>query len=244
MEETTHSPDSSSPSKDVAPGEHSLPHADPHTARAPTLTHHNLHTLNPPHFVNSIATGAHYAGALSPPAHEHNAHGEHGHRSQSMTGNDPAMLELYKDVLQDIEDLFCARLSPELFQRRWSQNCEYEDPLTKAHGYLECAAQFFGLAKLCSSSKRISCRVVSATLKPNKLVLAQTQEYTIRLFGTKKTVASFVLVTLDEDYKITKMVDQWDGNELPTRWGALYLRRFAAVLIRWFVTVPKSTSNS
>lgn len=41
-------------------------------------------------------------------------------------------------------------------------------------------------SKLCSSSRRISCRIVSATLKPNRLVLAQTQEYKLRWIGSKK----------------------------------------------------------
>ena len=46
----------------------------------------------------------------------------------------------------------------------------------------------FALAqpKICSRSDRIAVRILSATLKPNRLVVSQTQEYTFRYFGSKK----------------------------------------------------------
>lgn len=51
-------------------------------------------------------------------------------------------------------------------------------------------------------------------------------------------VSSFVLVDLDDDLKIVKMVDQWDGERLPTRWGVLQLRRLNAKLMPWFIRMP------
>lgn len=44
---------------------------------------------------------------------------------------------------------------------------------------------------------------------------------------------------LDDDEKIVRLIDQWDGKELPTRFGALFFRRVNAKLVPWFVRVPK-----
>lgn len=46
-------------------------------------------------------------------------------------------------------------------------------------------------------------------------------------------------VDLDDDEKIVRLVDQWDGKEAPTRFGAYYARRANARLIPWLVHVPK-----
>lgn len=59
-----------------------------------------------------------------------------------------------------------------------------------------------------------------------------------------QVISSFVLVDLDEDLKIIKLVDQWNGDKLPTRWGLLQLRRFTAKLVGWFVTVPRPSSTT
>lgn len=81
--------------------------AQPHApARVPTLTHHTARTLGlpTPDFLNPIASGAHYAGALSPPAHEP-PHKGAKRRTLSMSGDDPVMLAAYHDVLKDLEEV-------------------------------------------------------------------------------------------------------------------------------------------
>jgi hypothetical protein len=47
-----------------------------------------------------------------------------------------------------------------------------------------------------------------------------------------------VTVDLDEDDKIVRLIDEWDGKELPTRFGALLFRRLFGMIIPWFVRVP------
>lgn len=52
-----------------------------------------------------------------------------------------------------------------------------------------------------------------------------------------------VVVDLDENDKIIRVEDKWGGEELPTRYGALYLRRVSAVITPWLVKVPKWQSD-
>lgn len=75
--------------------------------RAPTMTYHPapLLRLPSPDFLNPVASGAHYSGALSPPPSEHISHFDSRKRSLSMTGDDPMVEELYKDVLNDLEEV-------------------------------------------------------------------------------------------------------------------------------------------
>jgi hypothetical protein len=47
------------------------------------------------------------------------------------------------------------------------------------------------------------------------------------------------VIDLDENEKIIRLVDQWDGKELPTRFGASFLRTMHAKLVPWLVHVPK-----
>lgn len=55
-----------------------------------------------------------------------------------------------------------------------------------------------------------------------------------------QTITSFVLIDLDDDFKIARMVDQWNGEQPPTRWGLLWLRKLNAKVTPWFVRIPKS----
>jgi len=107
-------------------------------------------------------------------------------------------------------------------------------------GFDEFAAQWFAMPKWFSKSETASTRVLSSTKSPNRLVYEQIQDYTVRLFGRKKTLKSIIVVDLDDDEKITRLVDQWEGKELPTRFGAGFLRVVYAKLIPWLVHVPKA----
>lgn len=71
------------------------------------MTYHPapLLRLPSPDFLNPVASGAHYSGALSPPPSEHISHLDSRKRSLSMTGDDPMVEELYKDVLNDLEEV-------------------------------------------------------------------------------------------------------------------------------------------
>ncbi|GBE82470.1 hypothetical protein SCP_0408540 [Sparassis crispa] len=209
---------------------------------APTMTHHpsRMPSLPTPELISSIAPGAHYAGVLSSGCNDPRQHAQHrrSHNKNSMV-EDPAVLGAYKEVMEDLKELFCARPSRDLFERRWRKDAVFEDPLSRCEGYGEYAPQWFAMPKVLSSSEQVSARILSAALSPNRLYYSQTQVYTVRWLGLKKTVTSIVMVELDDDFKITYLADQWNGEDLPTHWGALWLRKLNAKLTSWVVAIPK-----
>lgn len=52
------------------------------------------------------------------------------------------------------------------------------------------------------------------------------------------------MVDLDDEEKIVRLIDQWEGKELPTRFGASFLRTVYAKVIPWLVHVPKAQAQT
>lgn len=77
------------------------------------------------------------------------------------------------------------------------------------------------MPKLFPVSTTLSARVISSTHNPNQIVYEQEQEYTVRGFGSKKLMKSTVVIELDDQDRIVKLDDMWNGNDHPTKWGAL-----------------------
>ena len=101
-----------------------------------------------------------------------------------------------------------------------------------------------------TTSKTLARRVLQSTESPNRLIFWQKQEYAARVTRVRKVsaaaarradrgltrrqvVESIVIVDLDEQNRIVRLVDQCEGRELPTRWGADALRRLNAMLVPW-----------
>lgn len=197
-------------------------------------------SLPTPDLLSSIAPAAHYAGGITSPNRAHSPEQKLRHRrAASASYDDPSVEDLYREVMEDLKEMFCGRTSVEILRRRWAKDAVFEDPLSKCEGYDEYAPQWFALGKL-FNSERISSRILSATIDPNRLIFSQTQEYTLRWIGYKKIVTSIVLVDLDEDFRITRLVDQWNGEDPPTRWGSLFFRKVNAKLTPWLIRVPKN----
>ena len=98
---------------------------------------------------------------------------------------------------------------------------------------------------------------MSSTNAPNRLIYYQVQEYTTYLFKKKKvccctfnlgfsttylfpckTIESIIVVDMDENEKIIRLVDQWNGHELPNWFGASFLRVLIAKITPWLIRVP------
>ncbi|KAF9050679.1 hypothetical protein BDZ89DRAFT_1235142 [Hymenopellis radicata] len=148
-------------------------------------------------------------------------------------------------IIADLQELYCCRPTPEIFERSWTKDAVFEDPLSVCKGFHEYAAQahdtylqWYAMPKLFSASVTLSSRVMSSTSSPNRLVFAQTQEYTYRIGGQKKVIESIIVVDLDDEEKIVKLSDQWDGK-LPTWFGSHFLRRANAKVAPWLVHVPR-----
>ncbi|KAJ3556594.1 hypothetical protein NM688_g1943 [Phlebia brevispora] len=241
----THSP-TKPPSSPILTAAQRPSSPSPRRARAPTMTQHNSRSivLPTPEILSGVAGGAHYAGAFTThDKHVHPAQVEKHKRSLSMNADDPLVEEKYHDVVHDLQELFCGRPTLAILERRWRRDAVLEDPWSKCVGFGEVAAHFFALSKICSQSERLATRIVSASLKPNRLIFSQTQAYTLRWIGSRKVISSFVVVELDDDLKIIRLVDQWNGEDPPARWYSLWWRILSAKIAPWFVHVPRHPAS-
>jgi len=208
----------------------------PRSPSSPTITYHpslfpaNLPT---PALLESVAGGAHYSGVR--------IERDSGKARRNSAGIRTSHIQIrgdHQQVVDDLNELYCCRPTRENLERRWRPEARLENPFCNCMGFDEYAAQWYAMPKWFSKSETVSTRILSSTTSPNRLVYAQTQGYIMRLFGRKKTVKSIIVVDLDEDEKIIKLVDQWDGKDLPTRFGAGFLRTMNAKLLPWLVHVP------
>ncbi|KAG7452691.1 uncharacterized protein BT62DRAFT_18530 [Guyanagaster necrorhizus] len=210
----------------------------PRSPSPPSQTFHSSilpHPIPTPALVESVAGAAHYSGVKVDP--ETLKHRRASIDRRETSTNEPVKAD-HQRIMADLKELYCCRPTMEIFERSWNKDAVFEDPLSYCKGYKEYAAQWFVLPKLCSKSETLSTRIMSSTSSPNRLVFAQKQEYTARLFGHKKVIDSIVVVDLDREEKIVRLVDQWDGK-VPTWFGSHTLRRANAKVVPWLVHVPK-----
>ncbi|KIM48867.1 hypothetical protein M413DRAFT_60519 [Hebeloma cylindrosporum] len=211
----------------------SLSHDSQGTSKPPRSPSPPCHTFHPsilprvptPALVESVAGGAHYSGV--------NVETESVLKRRRTSASRPHT-ELNRDhqrVLDDLTELYCARPTLEILERSWNKDAQFEDPLCKCNGFVEYAAQ----PKLFIKSENISRRVMSSTDSPNRLIYFQSQEYTTQKGESSNSV---ITVDLDENEKIVRVIDQWNGQELPTRFGALFLRVLNAKIFPWLFRVP------
>jgi hypothetical protein len=189
-----------------------------------------------PALVESVAGGAHYSGVK--------VDTESLWRRRRSSANQPhtELRHNHQRVLDDLTELYCARPTLEILESSWNKDAQFEDPLCKCKGFDEYAAQWFALPKLFIKSENISRRVMSSTDNPNRLIYFQSQEYTTRFWKKKKIIESIITVDLDENEKIIRLIDQWNGQDLPTRYGASFLRGLNAKIAPWLFHVPKNST--
>jgi len=188
-----------------------------------------------PALVESVAGGAHYAGVKV------DTETLLKHRRNSSLKQHTEIKNYHQRILEDLTELYCCRPTREIFERSWNRDAEFENPLSKCKGFDEYAAQWFAMPKFLSHSEQISKRVMSSTHEPNRLIYYQVQEYTSRLWKKKKTIESIIVVDM-EDEKIIRLVDQWDGQELPNWFGASFLRVLNAKVTPWLFHIPKPST--
>jgi hypothetical protein len=59
-----------------------------------------------------------------------------------------------------------------------------------------------------------------------------------------QVIQSLIVIDLDDEDKIIKLEDKWNGEDQPTRWGAAALRRLNAKTLPWFVHVKAPREKS
>jgi len=162
---------------------------------------------------------------------------KHRHSSHDRQETHPDVKTDHQRVLADVRELFECRPTPEIFKRSWHKDAVFEDPISHCKGFREYAAQWYAMPKL-FKSETVTCRIMSSTHAPNRIVLSQTQRYKNRFMD--KTIESVVTIDLDDGDKIIRLVDQWDGKALPSHWGVGLLRRMNGKFVPLLVHVPRA----
>ncbi|KAH7915984.1 hypothetical protein BJ138DRAFT_1076101 [Hygrophoropsis aurantiaca] len=232
MENTPSKHTSSSPEATYPP---QAPSSSP--PPSPIITHHPARlsgSFPVTGIVHSAASGAHYSGGSVMESAQHRTSSTS--QAKPDDGNEHPDR---KELMDALKELYCCRPTIEIFERWWDPNAVFEDPLANAHGFDQYAPQWFGMPRIFSKSETLSARIMSSTRSPNRLIYSQQQEYIVRYTGSKKVIDSVVEVDLNEDDKITHMVEKWGGNDPPSGYIANLLRGMNTRVIPWLVKIPK-----
>lgn len=203
----------------------------------PLVTHHTpLISIPSPVLDHSLACASHYSGAqvVSQSSEAPQRLGIAGRE------NNIDIKLVHQRILDDLHELYCCRPSYEILDRSWSHDAVLELPLCRCRGYKEYAAQWFALSKMMSRSETLALRIMSSTDVPNRLIFHQIQKYTSHFFKFTKVIDSIVVVELDKDEKIIRLVDQWNGADLPKRFGARWFRTANAKAVSWFMQIQRN----
>ncbi|ETW85544.1 hypothetical protein HETIRDRAFT_246944, partial [Heterobasidion irregulare TC 32-1] len=206
----------------------------PRSPSPPSQTHHHthfLHAVPTPALLQSVAGAAHYSGVdpvkersiatrrMNSLEHDRGRAGPKRHSSAADEGAD------HRAVVDDLKELYECRPTTEILERRWRRDASFEVCRTNSPMRLARTQ-----TRIMSSSTTLGRRVLASTDSPNRVIFWQKQEYVVRITGSKKSI---VVVDLDEAEKIIRVVDQWHGKDLPTRWGAHFFRRLNAKVVPW-----------
>lgn len=91
----------------------------------------------------------------------------------------------------------------------WRDDATFVDPLTIAEGREKYAAQWYGLEAAFSDIHQISHQVKDAG---NPILMDMRSKYTIKGIGKEQEIQSEVHIHLDEQGKIKRVEDKWDGK--------------------------------
>ncbi|KAF1845223.1 uncharacterized protein K460DRAFT_355066 [Cucurbitaria berberidis CBS 394.84] len=141
-------------------------------------------------------------------------------------------------VVGSILDLFAGRPSlPKL--ALWRDDATFADPLTIATGRDRYAAQWYGLQSAFSEIERLHHQVKDAG---NPILLDLKTRYVIKGINKEQTIQSVVAIHLDDQGKISKVEDKWDGK-LPDGAISNAFRHLNAVTVPKIISVPKNAEE-
>jgi hypothetical protein len=116
--------------------------------------------------------------------------------------------EEQRTIVSSVLDLFAGRPSlPKL--ALWRDDATFTDPLTIATGRDRYAAQWYGLQSAFSEIERLHHSVKDAG---NPILLDLKTRYVVKGIGKEQTIQSLVAIHTDEQGKISKVEDKWDGK--------------------------------
>jgi hypothetical protein len=116
--------------------------------------------------------------------------------------------EQQQTIVGSVLDLFAGRPSlPKL--ALWRDDATFTDPLTIATGRDKFAAQWYGLQQAFSEIERLNHQVTDSG---NPILMDLRTRYVIKGINKEQTIQSVVAIHLDDQGKISKVEDKWDGK--------------------------------
>lgn len=116
--------------------------------------------------------------------------------------------ETQSTAMRSVLDLFAGKPSlPKL--ALWRDDATFADPITVAEGRDRYAAQWYGLQAAFSEIERLHHEVTDSG---NPILMNLKTRYVIKGIGKEQMISSVVAVHLDEQGKIKKVEDKWDGK--------------------------------
>lgn len=111
-------------------------------------------------------------------------------------------------IVGSVLDLFAGR--PSLSKLAlWRDDATFTDPLTIATGRERYAAQWYGLQSAFSEIERLNHEVKDVG---NPILMDLRTRYVIKWINKEQIIQSVVAIHLDEQGKIAKVEDKWDGK--------------------------------
>ncbi|KAL6712208.1 hypothetical protein ACN47E_000085 [Coniothyrium glycines] len=121
----------------------------------------------------------------------------------------------------------------------WRDDATFVDPITIAEGRDRYAAQWYGLEAAFSEIDQINHQVKDAG---NPILLDLRSKYVIKGINKEQLIQSEVAIHLDEQGKIKKVEDKWNGK-LPDGPISNAFRHLNAFTVPKFVSVPKNAEE-
>jgi hypothetical protein len=115
-----------------------------------------------------------------------------------------------RTIIGSVLDLFAGRPSLQKLAL-WRDDATFADNITIAEGRDKYAAQWYGLQSAFSEIERLHHQVKDAG---NPILMDLKTRYVIKGINKEQTIESVVAIHLDQQGKIKKVEDKWNG-ELP-----------------------------
>ncbi|CAI6326101.1 unnamed protein product [Periconia digitata] len=141
-------------------------------------------------------------------------------------------------IVGSVLDLFAGRPSLQKLGL-WRDDATFTDPLTIAQGRERYSAQWYGLQSAFSEIERLHHSVKDAG---NPIIMDLKTRYVVKGIGKEQTIQSVVAIHLDEQGKIARLEDKWDGK-LPDGSISNAFRHLNAATVPKMINVPKNAEE-
>ncbi|KAG9295408.1 hypothetical protein G9A89_013437 [Geosiphon pyriformis] len=161
-----------------------------------------------------------------------------GSSSHPLADNLKPLSKEREQLVSYVLDLYQCKPTKEKFNF-YSENALFEDPISYAVGLANVKAQFYAMPKVFAKSTADSYKIVKNEEKSIEIDLRVI--YTLALFKKDIAVNSLAVLDLNDEGKIVRHADLWDGKPLRKEgiFGtiSMFLRKTNATVVSTFMQI-------